>query len=250
MQSVVCLERILGLLFPAHCGVRFSSFASFDAYVIETRQLFAELCACAGSISTAQRMADDFFAGIRTVYDCLSEDAEWICAGDPSFENRDSVIYASPGFFAIAVYRLANLAARIGLKDIALQWSAVSRRHTGIYIHPDAVIAFPFSIIHGTGVMIDSSAIVRKNVTIHQGVMIGFNESLGIQTDRETYQLLDEHVTVFPYARICGSATVIGACTKIASHVTILESTPSHAYIYRRKEAHFIKPMLKKCYKD
>ena len=92
---------------------------------------------------------------------------------DPAAKSSLQILLFYPGVHALISYRVANFLYRHRLKVIAEIVSAVSRRKTGVEIHPAAVIGKRLFIDHGAGVVIGETAQIGDNCTIYQGVTLG-----------------------------------------------------------------------------
>ena len=93
-----------------------------------------------------------FFEKLPEVYELLLEDARTIERFDPAAASLEEVIVAYPGFYAIAVHRLAHLLLNLEVPIIPRMMSEYAHAHTGIDIHPGATIGRSFFVDHGTGV--------------------------------------------------------------------------------------------------
>ena len=93
--------------------------------------------------------------------------------GDPAAHSVDEVIFAYPGFFAIAVYRLAHELQGCEVPLVPRMMTENAHRDTGIDIHPGARIGASFFIDHGTGVVIGETAEIGERVKLYQGVTLG-----------------------------------------------------------------------------
>src|SRR5690606_3791436 len=118
-------------------------------------------------------IADAYFEALPQLQNQLNDDAAAIEAGDPAAVNVDEVIRTYPGFFAVAVYRLAHQFCRMGVPLLPRVLTAYAHAKTGIDIHPKASIGSRFCIDHGTGVVIGEATVIGDNVKVYQGVTLG-----------------------------------------------------------------------------
>jgi len=79
---------------------------------------------------------------------------------------------AYPGFYAIAIYRLAHELYQIGFPLVPRLMTEYAHRQSGVDINPGAVIGDSFHIDHGTGVVIGETAIIKDHVKIYQGTRL------------------------------------------------------------------------------
>lgn len=177
-----------------------------------------------------------FIDFLPTLLDVLFEDATAICAGDPASKNADEVILTYPGFYAIAVYRIAHWFMLQGVSFIPRLMTEIAHSKTGIDIHPGANIESPFVIDHGTGIVIGESTEIRSNVKLYQGVTLGaLSVSKGLQNTKR-HPTIEENVIVYANATILGGSTVVGANSIIGGNVWLTESVPPHSRIYRDRK--------------
>ena len=115
----------------------------------------------------------EFYNQIPNLYGILIKDAEAIEAGDPAAKNRDEVMRCYPGFYAIAVYRIAHELHKLNVPFIPRILTEIAHSNTAIDIHPGANIGEHFFIDDGTGVVIGETTIIGNHVKIYQGVTLG-----------------------------------------------------------------------------
>ena len=118
-------------------------------------------------------LAQHFFEKIPLIYENLQADAEEIVLNDPAAQSVEEVILAYPGFYAIAVYRLAKELYEQKIPILPRLMSEYAHSQTGIDIHPGATIGTPFFIDHGTGIVIGETTLIGDFVKIYQGVTLG-----------------------------------------------------------------------------
>ena len=110
---------------------------------------------------------------IKNIYNKLIKDASFIYKNDPSSINVNQVITCYSSFYAIFIYRISNYLHKNVDKNLARIISEYGHMKTGVDIHPNATIGLPFSIDHGTGIVIGETTIIGKNVRLYQGVTLG-----------------------------------------------------------------------------
>ncbi|CAG0926262.1 unnamed protein product, partial [Notodromas monacha] len=117
---------------------------------------------------------------------------------------------AYPGFFTIALYRVAHLLWNLNIPIIPRQISEYAHRKTGIDIHPGAEIGRRFFIDHGTGIVIGETATVGNDVKIYHGVTLG---ALNVSKDKaqtKRHPNIEDRVIIYSHATILGGDTTIG----------------------------------------
>jgi len=163
----------------------------------------------------------------------LHTDLEAAYRGDPSAFNRDQIVVSYPGFYAIAIHRIAHELLQLGVPVIPRMMSEYAHRHTGIDINPGAVIGDSFFIDHGTGVVIGETAVIGNNVKIYQGVTLGAMSTKGGQLLKgvKRHPTIEDNVTIYSGASILGGETIIGANSTVGSNVFITGSLPKNSKV-------------------
>ena len=118
-------------------------------------------------------IAINFIEYLPEIRKKLVTDVEATYLNDPAARNYGEVIFSYPGIRAITNYRIAHKLLELEVPLIPRFISEMAHSETGIDIHPRAQIDEYFTIDHGTGVVIGSTAILGKNVKIYQGVTLG-----------------------------------------------------------------------------
>ncbi|MFV0211037.1 serine O-acetyltransferase [Empedobacter falsenii] len=162
-------------------------------------------------------------------------------ANDPASKCEIEIILAYPGFFAIAIHRLANILFKLNTPILPRFFSEYAHSKTGIDIHPGATIGKNFYIDHGTGIVIGETTIIGDNVKIYQGVTLGaFYVSKNL-ADKKRHPTIENNVTIYAGATILGGTTVIGENSIIGGNVWITESIEDNSIVYQEN-----KPQIKK----
>lgn len=130
----------------------------------------------------------------------FKEDIETVFRKDPAARNVIEVLLCYPGLHAIWMHRINHFLWRTGSKTFARFLSHVSRFLTGIEIHPGAIIGRRFFIDHGMGVVIGETALIKDDVLIYQGVVLGGT----------THEKKKRHPTICDNAVIGAGAIVLG----------------------------------------
>lgn len=178
-----------------------------------------------------RRVAHDLVAALPGIRSALLRDAAAVAGGDPAAGGVDEVILAYPGFFAIAVHRLAHhlwTAARLPLLPRLL--GELAHRATGIDIHPGARIGADFAIDHGTGVVVGETCTIGDRVRLYQGVTLG---ALVVEKSMQTkrHPTVEDDVVIYSGATILGGDTVIGAGARIGGNVWLTRSVPPGSFV-------------------
>ncbi|VXB94203.1 Serine acetyltransferase [Flavobacterium sp. 9AF] len=195
-------------------------------------QLFLSQVGVLDKITTATSLFEDLIA----IHNDLLDDLEAIIEFDPAAKSKDEVLLSYPGFFAIAVYRIANNLWNKGVAVLPRVLSEYAHGKTGIDIHPAASIGKRFFIDHGTGIVIGETAIIGDDVKIYQGVTLG---ALTVSKDKATqkrHPTIEDHVIIYANATILGGNTVIGKGSVIGGNVWLTESIQKETLVYHKSE--------------
>lgn len=164
-----------------------------------------------------------------------------VCAaynGDPAAEDYCEIILSYPGVYAIMIQRFAHLLWTHEVPLLPRILTEYAHSHTGIDIHPGALIGESFFIDHGTGVVIGETAVIGRKVKIYQGVTLGALSTAGGQKlkKRRRHPTVSDCVTIYAGASILGGDTVIGDYSVIGSNVFITKSIPANTKVCLENE--------------
>lgn len=234
-------EELLELLFPHYARKHFDSPLDVEK---ELKILEENLCKIIkplqkeGGIS-AKECATKFFSSIPEIYDKLLLDAEAIYKGDPAATNIDEVILSYPGFYAIAVYRIAHEFTKLNIPYFPRVLTEFAHRQTGIDIHPKAEIGNSFFIDHGTGIVIGETTIIGNNVKIYQGVTLGAASVSKSMSNTKRHPTIKDNVVIYSGATILGGETIIGHNSIIGGNVWLTSSVQPYSIVYHKSEIKF-----------
>ena len=178
------------------------------------------------AISKDKEKANIFFNRLENVRKELEQDLAFFMESDPAVDNEEEVIFAYPGYRAIAFYRVAHIINDIGHRFEARVISEHAHFLTGIDIHPGANIGSPFFIDHGTGIVIGETTIIGHHVKMYQGVTLGAI-SLGKGAKlkgTKRHPTIGNYVTIYSGASILGGDVTIGNNVIIGSNVYLIKS--------------------------
>ena len=148
-----------------------------------------------------------------------------VVARDPAPRSRWEVLLY-PGFWALALHRVAHWLFEADLFFLARVVNHVSRFFTAIDIHPGATIGRHLFIDHGFTV-IGETAHIGNNVTIYQCVTLGgTNPANGVGGKR--HPTLEDDVIVGSGAQILGPITV-GRRARVGANAVVTEDVPEGA---------------------
>ena len=157
----------------------------------------------------APQIAQAVVAELPHIQQVLLTDIEATFDGDPAAANREEIVFAYPGLFAIFVYRIAHELYLRQVPMIPRIMTEYAHSRTGIDIHPGAQIGPWFFIDHGTGIVIGETTVIGSHVKLYQGV------TLGALSPRAGHASLPgkRHPTVGDYVTIYSGASILGGKT-------------------------------------
>lgn len=177
-----------------------------------------------------------FLASLPGLHQALQLDADAIFQKDPAARSVDEVILTYPGFFAIAVHRLAHGLHGLGLPLVPRLLAEFAHRRTGVDIHPGAQIGPRFVIDHGTGVVIGETCVIGRGVSLYQGVTLGALQVEKHLASQKRHPTIEDHVVLYANATILGGNTLIGHDSVIAGNAFVTQSVPPFSSVTHRSE--------------
>lgn len=230
-QTQIFTDRLIQLLFPNN---RCDQLEQYRLRFRESRLTLEKLM-----VTLESRLEGDpyehtrlFFDSIPSIYSLLIKDAEAIYQFDPAVSNLQEVICAYPGFYSIAVYRLAHQLSRQGVPLLPRIMAEYAHGRTGIDVHPGASIGESFFIDHGTGVVIGETTSIGNNVKIYQGVTLGALTVKKSMASRKRHPTIQDNVVIYAGSTVLGGETTIGHDSVIGGNVWLTESVPPHSLVY------------------
>ena len=191
----------------------------------------------------AKKIADEFVEKLPLVHKLLIKDVHANFEGDPAAQSKEEIIFSYPGFFAIFVYRVANLLYKSGVPFVPRIMTEFAHGKTGIDINPGATIGEYFFIDHGTGIVIGETTIIGNHVKIYQGVTLGALSPRKGQSlaGVKRHPTVCDNVTIYSGASILGGDTVIGEGAIIGGNSFITESVEAGCRVSVKKPELIIK---------
>jgi len=246
--EVICnlINGLLQILFPELSDKRYSKMSDFikdyEKCKVDFTNILTDLN---GRLKEeVESIATTFFDKLPEVRAQLLKDAGAMMSGDPAAISNAEVIRTYPGFYAIAVFRLAH---QIYLLDVPLVPRILTEHahgETGIDIHPGATIGNNFCIDHGTGIVIGGTAHIGDNVKIYQGVTLGALSVKKEMASTKRHPTIENNVVIYAGATILGGETVIGHDSIIGGNVWITKSVLPNSRVYYKglgQEARMVK---------
>ncbi len=231
----VFVEKIIDLLFP----FRTKSKRSQDELAIQLNELEAELEILMRPLENklgrkAAEICREFMDVLPDIYEDMLEDADAFMKFDPAAESLEEVILSYPGFFSIAVYRLAGKLHSLLVPVLPRVISEYAHSKTGVDIHPGAKIGKSFFIDHGTGTVIGETAVIGDNVKIYQGVTLGALFVKKSMAKQKRHPTIEDNVIIYARSTILGGDTVIGHDSVIGGNVWLTESVLPFSVVYQK----------------
>ena len=225
-------DGLLMILFPGGMdGERVSLIRKTIQNLTDQLSRVYRLCNREERIS--QMAALSFMSRIPQIRALLQTDLEAALTGDPAATGATEILCCYPGFFAVAVYRLAHGLDTLNVPLLPRIMSEYAHSLTGIDIHPGAEIGSHFFIDHGTGTVIGQTAKIGSHVKLYQGVTLGAlstRAGKGLQGVRR-HPTLEDGVTVYAGATILGGDTVIGKGAVIGANTFVTSSVAPGAIV-------------------
>ncbi|MCL6266003.1 serine O-acetyltransferase EpsC [Flagellimonas myxillae] len=179
---------------------------------------------------------DNYVQTLPSILEKLNLDAEAIVNGDPASISLQEVYMAYPGFYAIAIYRLAHDLYQQGFPLVPRLMTEYAHRQTGVDINPGAQIGKSFFIDHATGVVIGETAVIHDNVKIYQGVTLGALYVAKNLQKTKRHPTIMSNVTIYANATILGGKTVIGENSVIGGNAWLTASVPPNSTVFHTSE--------------
>jgi len=223
------LKKTLAVMFP-HFAIAEDDSLSLEEHMSHLEEALYGIVEplCRGKdLGCARLLVQGLLSDLPSLVEACNLDAAALLEGDPAATSLEEVILCYPGFYAVAVYRIANHLQKKGVPLLPRMMTEYAHRKTGIEIHPGATIGHSFYIDHGTGVVIGETTIIGNYVKIYQGVTLG-----GLRVDREQrlkkrHPTIEDNVVIYAGATILGGNTVVGKNSVIGGNVWITRSVPA-----------------------
>lgn len=237
------IDKLMRFLFPVT-----QDCASATNHPDETYHKLHDQLVClfrpleANLTETPDAIADQFFAQLPAIFDNLLFDARAIADNDPASVGVEEVVAVYPGFYAIAVYRIAHTLLHLNVPLLPRMLTEYAHGQTGIDIHPGATIGSSFFIDHGTGVVVGETTIIGSNVKVYQGVTLGATHVAKSMASKKRHPTIQDNVVIYANATILGGRTVIGHDSVIGGNVWLTASVEPYSLVYHHSAVE-VRPM-------
>ena len=189
-----------------------------------------------GLTDKSEEVTKRFFNNLGEIRKVLVRDATFMLESDPAATELIEVIAIYPGFFAVFSYRIANFLAKLSVPLLPRMITEYAHRITGIDIHPGATIGIPFSIDHGTGIVIGETTIIGNNVKVYQGVTLGALSVDKSKASTKRHPTIEDNVILYAGCTILGGNTTVGRNSVIGGNVWLTESIAPYSVVYHKSE--------------
>lgn len=229
------IEQLMRLLFPVTQDCQSSSQNIEETYQKLNEQLVCLFRPLTNNLNDSPDLiAERFFDQLPDIYDTLLLDAHAIADNDPAAVGVEEVMAVYPGFYAIAVYRIAHALLRLNVPLLPRMLTEYAHGQTGIDIHPGAQIGGSFFIDHGTGVVIGETTVIGDNVKIYQGVTLGATYVAKSMAQKKRHPTIEDNVVIYANATILGGHTVVGHDSVIGGNVWLTSSVNAHSLVFNQ----------------
>ena len=177
----------------------------------------------------AAALTHEILEQLPRIQQTLMTDIEATFDGDPAAADKEEIIFAYPGLFAIFVYRIAHELYLRQVPMIPRMMTEYAHSRTGIDIHPGASIGPHFFIDHGTGIVVGETTVIGRNVKLYQGVTLGAMSPRGghASLPGKRHPTVGDDVTIYSGASILGGDTDIGDGSVVGGNVFLTRSVRS-----------------------
>lgn len=246
---ITILKDLRRLMFPAYFGdeelmaLEPENYAALLMDRIE-KQLAAQIALALPEekAACAKVVAGQIIDCLPAVQSTLLTDVEAIFDGDPAAQNKEEVVFAYPGLFAIFAYRVAHELYLRHVPIIPRMMTEYAHSRTGIDIHPGATIGSYFFIDHGTGIVVGETTVIGDHVKLYQGVTLGALSPRGghASLPGKRHPTVESGATIYSGASILGGDTVIGANSVVGGNAFLTSSvSPETRVVIRAPETTF-----------
>ena len=261
LPSIANLQKIIDMireiLFPGYFGntsLRPNTIRHYmgvyvdELYELLSKEILAGMCfECQDEnvdkvekhTVKASKIALQFIEYLPEIRRKLVGDVKATYLNDPAARNLGEVIFCYPAIRAITNYRMAHKLLELEVPLIPRFIAEMAHSETGIDIHPRAEIGENFTIDHGTGVVIGSTAIIGNNVKIYQGVTLGaksfpLDENGNPIKGIPRHPIVEDDVVIYSGATILGRIT-IGKGSVIGGNVWVTRNLPANSKVVQSR---------------
>ena len=237
---IALIKTIRQLMFPAYYGdsalmtLAPHDYAALLLDRIESQlKIQIALALPESQTEQADTIAHEFIECLPRIQAMLLKDLDATFDGDPAAQDKNEIIFAYPGLFAIFVYRIAHELYLRKVPMIPRMMTEYAHSRTGIDINPGATIGEYFFIDHGTGIVVGETTVIGKGVKLYQGVTLGaLSPRAGHSSlPRKRHPTVEDNVTIYSGASILGGETVIGTNSVVGGNAFLTEAVDANTRV-------------------
>ena len=225
------IKNLFKTLFPIEGDITITPLIDKDNFILEEMKGVLK-----GLVPENEVVAQLFMNELPEVRQTLLQDALFILQSDPAATEIVEVVSVYPGFFAIFCYRIAHILVGLNVKLLPRIITEYAHKNTGIDIHPGATIGSPFSIDHGTGIVIGETTTIGNFIKMYQGVTLGALSVDKTKASKKRHPTIEDNVILYAGCTILGGETFIGRNSIIGGNVWLTESVPAYSIVYHKIE--------------
>ncbi len=227
------VNQLLFLMFPSYFKEEKNRDAVLEGVFLDLKRQIGFALSLEGStmLADTEELSMSILEKMPFIQEKLMKDVEALYEGDPAAKGPEEVLLSYPGFFAIAVYRIAHELYLLKIPYLARMMTEYAHEKTGIDIHAGATIGDYFFIDHGTGIVIGETTVIGNHVKLYQGVTLGaksfeLDENGNPVKGIKRHPNIGNHVVIYANATILGGKTTVGDHAVIGGNVWITHSVP------------------------
>ena len=237
---IALIKEIRRLMFPAYYGDKaLMTLAPHDYAALLLDRIQTQLTAQIALAlpeeeeSRASAISREFIECLPQIQSMLLKDLDATFDGDPAAQDKNEIIFAYPGLFAIFVYRIAHELYLRKVPMIPRMMTEYAHSRTGIDINPGATIGEYFFIDHGTGIVVGETSVIGSRVKLYQGVTLGaLSPRAGHSSlPGKRHPTVEDNVTIYSGASILGGETVIGANSVVGGNAFLTEAVEANTRV-------------------
>lgn len=178
------------------------------------------------SSKNIQLIISECFNKTKGVDQKMIDDILFFKDNDPACKYLSTPLLFYKGFQGVSAYRSANILWNDHRHTMALFMQNRSSEVFGVDIHPAASIDGSVMIDHATGVVIGETAVIKKNVSIFQGVTLGGKGFEG----GDRHPKVEEGVSIFASSTILGNIS-LGKNSIVAAGSLVLDDVDANTTV-------------------
>ncbi len=240
---IALLREIRQLMFPAYFGnSALMTLAAADYAALLLEHIESALCKQVSlalpesETERASSIARQVVDQLPRIQQLLLSDIDAIFDGDPAAQNREEIVLAYPGLFAIFAYRISHELYLRHVPTIPRMITEYAHSRTGIDIHPGAQIGSSFFIDHGTGIVVGETTVIGDHVKLYQGVTLGALSPRGgrARSSGKRHPPVGNGATIYSGASIFGGETAIGENAVVGGNAFLTGSVADNTRVVIR----------------